>query len=466
MRQQRNRRGCESGGWRRHAALWLSALLLALVLAGCSEDRREQPAKVHLKVLDSNEYGFNMMYGDYVNAAFPNVEVEVVPMGEANSYKLSLKDRIQKMKTLIATEQPDLIMLSDDSMYRALADEGMLGELSAYLTAEPELEKHIHPGVMEQMRNARNGELYGLSTDISAQLLYYNQDLFDNLGVDPPQDGMTWDDLLKLAQRITQASPSADGAIGFLPDFTGPSGLASLIALTEGLGIFPYRASAGLMLADTPSWRHIFKTALEAYQADVFRTKGSDAGSLNQPAASGGDAGQRDWFTEGRAGMVIANYGSYAGVPFKLGAVAPPVDDATRSRSYGFGSSFTMSIRAGSPLAKESWDIVAFMMSDYVAKVRAGLGADYRGSFPSNATYADHAREPFVASIYRQLPSFVPDENGAALSGPAYKEMNDLVRLEMDEALAGRQSFDEMIERMQTQGQQLLERDRRSGEKQ
>ncbi|WP_164779801.1 ABC transporter substrate-binding protein [Paenibacillus kobensis] len=455
MRGRRNRHGSGAGGWRRHAALWLSAFMLTLVLAGCSEDRQKVSAQVHLKVLDSSEQGFYQMYGDYVTAAFPNVEVEVIPSG-MNNYQLSFKDRLQKFKSLILTEQPDLIMLSDNDMYHALADDGLFSELSVHLAAEPELEKHIQPGVLEQMRNARRGGLYGLSADFSAQLLYYNQDLFDSVGVDPPKDGMTWAEMLKLAQRVTQAGTEAEGTIGFLPDFPGPSGLASLIAMTEGLGIFPYRASTGMMLADTPSWRQIFKTALEAYDADVFRTKGAADGEVGQPIASSGGNGQ-DWFAKGLAGMVIAKYGSYGDVPFKLGAVSPPVDEATRMRSFGIGSPFTMSIRAGSPLTQESWDIIAFMMSDYVAKVSAELGVGYNGFFPSNVTYADYSSDPFVASVYRQMPSLVPDEKSFSLSKEAYGEMNELVRREMNEALAGNQTLDELIERMQTKGQKILE---------
>ncbi|GFN29920.1 hypothetical protein PCURB6_01800 [Paenibacillus curdlanolyticus] len=443
-------------GWRRCVVLGLILTLLAFVAAGCTEERKEERAQVQLKVLDYNKQSFYSTYGDYIAAAFPNVNVEVVPTEGMFDVKLPFKERLQQLTTLITTEQPDLIFLSDNDMYHALADEGLLSELSAFLAADPELEQHIHPGVLEHMRNERSGELYGLAADFSVLLLYYNEDLFQQLGVEPPRDDMTWDELLKLAQRVTQASSDADGVIGLLPDFAGPSGLVSLMAMTEGLGLFPYRASTGIMLADTPSWRQMFTTALDAYRMDTFRTKGLAPGQEQPTALAGGNS---NWFRAGCAGMVIAGYGSYDDVTFKLGAVTPPVDAATRQRSFGMGSSLTMSIRAGSPLAKESWNMIAFMMSDYVAKVRAKLGVQYTGTsfFPSNITYADYSNDRFVASVYRQLPSYEPDDKGAALSNEAYNAMNDLFRSEVDEALAGSQTFEEMIERLQTEGKKILE---------
>ena len=159
--------------------------------------------------------------------------------------------------------------------------------------------------------------------------------------------------------------------------------------------------------------------------------------------------------------MVLGSYGAYEDVSFKLGATAPLVDEATRSRSYGVSSGFTMSIRAGSSLSKLSWDIIAFVMGDYAAKVRAGLDKGWNDQrlVPSNMTYMETVRDPFVKSVYEQLPAYLPSDGDLKLSSEAYQEIAGMLNREIADQLTDKQTFDQMIERMQEQGQQILDRE-------
>lgn len=47
------------------------------------------------------------------------------------------------------------------------------------------------------------GKLYGLPNDLAIILLYYNQDAFDRAGVIYPKAGWTWNDLIKIGQKLT-----------------------------------------------------------------------------------------------------------------------------------------------------------------------------------------------------------------------------------------------------------------------
>lgn len=440
--------------------LMISAVLVLAGLTGCTEDKGETAKKQVLKVMDSSEWSFSMEYGDYINAAFPNLEVQVISTSDAMDYALPREERLKRMKELIASEQPDLILLGDDSMYKALADEGLLNDLSVYLSEDNNLEQHIHPGIIEQMKQNRDGALYALTPNLRGQLLYYNEDLFNRLGIGLPQDGMTWTEILQLAQRVTLSSSSEEEkAIGFLPAFPGPSGLANLIGMTDQLGTYPYRVSTGVMTVNMPAWQHVYRTAIEAYKSGTFEM-GLEEDNGEQPIASYGEPGQTDLFTEGRAGMVVGSYRAYQDVPFKLGAVGAPVDEATRTRSFSIYPGFTMSLRAGTSMAQVGWDVIAFIMGDYVAKVRAGFTQDGSSdnAIPSNITYADYAKDPIIKSIYRQMPSNLPSDYGK-LSNSAYSEMADMINKEVSNTMKDKQTFEQMIERMQTQGQQLLDRE-------
>lgn len=49
-----------------------------------------------------------------------------------------------------------------------------------------------------------DGKLYGLPYNRQFNALYYNKDIFDKFGVSYPKDGMTWDETIELAKRVTR----------------------------------------------------------------------------------------------------------------------------------------------------------------------------------------------------------------------------------------------------------------------
>ena len=55
------------------------------------------------------------------------------------------------------------------------------------------------------------GELYALPYAVNLNATYYNKDIFDKFGVPYPQDGMTWEDAIELAKRVTRE----DGGISY-----------------------------------------------------------------------------------------------------------------------------------------------------------------------------------------------------------------------------------------------------------
>jgi multiple sugar transport system substrate-binding protein len=48
------------------------------------------------------------------------------------------------------------------------------------------------------------GEIYGLPYFAQLNALFYNKNIFDKFGVPYPKDGMTWDDAVELAKKVTR----------------------------------------------------------------------------------------------------------------------------------------------------------------------------------------------------------------------------------------------------------------------
>src|ERR1051325_4721750 len=49
-----------------------------------------------------------------------------------------------------------------------------------------------------------DGKLYGLPSDFSTIVMFYNQDLFDKYGVEYPREDWTWSDYLDKARQLTR----------------------------------------------------------------------------------------------------------------------------------------------------------------------------------------------------------------------------------------------------------------------
>jgi multiple sugar transport system substrate-binding protein len=60
------------------------------------------------------------------------------------------------------------------------------------------------PAPIDALKTLSGGKMYGLPVLNNVMVMYYNKDLFDKFGVSYPKDGMTWDDVLVLAQKLTR----------------------------------------------------------------------------------------------------------------------------------------------------------------------------------------------------------------------------------------------------------------------
>lgn len=59
----------------------------------------------------------------------------------------------------------------------------------------------------------RDGVLYGIPKDFDTQALWYNKEVFDNAGVDYPDDTWTWDDWYNAAAEITDEENNVYGVL-------------------------------------------------------------------------------------------------------------------------------------------------------------------------------------------------------------------------------------------------------------
>ncbi|MBD3921611.1 carbohydrate ABC transporter substrate-binding protein [Paenibacillus sp. PR3] len=452
----------------RHGAYRLLVLMLIamLVMVGCSDEQEPVKQPDELKVADWDENNFNILYGDYLNSFYPNTSIQFISTGTASDYQVSTEEQTRRWKQLLEQEQPDLVVIRDNSTYRFLADAGLLTDLSPYMQSSGITDEQIHPGVLELMKQNRDGLPYGMATGFLASMLYYNADLFQEYGIDLPHDGMTWEEVLHLANRFTSASESKDGPIGYYEPYSGPVELANRIGGTEGLSM--YRIGTRRMTIDTSAWKQVLHTILSYYKDGTFRSivpKGkvnADGMEYYDQAATA----SADLFGQGKAAMTTNSYGAFdaSKVSFKLGAVNAPVDSATRLRSNGFNANVKLAVRAGSPKAQAAWNFIQFMTSDYVAKISIQQMTNF--GLPVRLSYAQVTKDDSAADLYKQMPAITPPDDYMAVDLSFYDNLNSMLKREIGDVLADNQTEETMLKRMQKQGQQLLDTAKARGKEQ
>jgi ABC-type glycerol-3-phosphate transport system substrate-binding protein len=62
----------------------------------------------------------------------------------------------------------------------------------------------LEPTAMDQMKLLAGTQVTGLPVSIMTMGLYYNKEIFDKFGIEYPKDGITWDEVIATANKITR----------------------------------------------------------------------------------------------------------------------------------------------------------------------------------------------------------------------------------------------------------------------
>ena len=174
--------------------------MAAAVLAGCGNSEKPESSddktlKVWVAPLDDNtEKNWSELLTDWEEENECKVELTVVPW---NKYEETY------MTALNAGEGPDVGYMYNE-MFPTYIDAGVVEDMSEYVTEEDKKEyKYLENG---QIMGGQYG--WPLVTGIPF-ILYYNQDILDELGEEPPQ---TWEDFERIAKAATKDT-DGDGKI-------------------------------------------------------------------------------------------------------------------------------------------------------------------------------------------------------------------------------------------------------------
>lgn len=298
---------------------------------------------------------------DTIDAEWEGVNLSYEPGGsETASYQNALVTEIE------AGTAPDVFWIPGSDVAR-FASAGLILNLAEYAAVDESYNPDdFYAGPMgfltTQLPGAEGEALWGLPRDVSAFAVYYNQDLFDEAGVEYPQNGWTWDEF-----ELAAAEISALGAetYGF-----------GMNAWWANYGYFVNAAGGSLFNEDyTACGLDNEATVIGlSFARDLFaKGYGVPWGTDTEPPFLAGNVGM---FMNGR----WATPGVVANANFNWNVVSLPIGPSGQATNWLFWGAYVVNTNTEYP--EESWDLITRLTSAEAQGNVANLGAN----IPSRST--------------------------------------------------------------------------------
>ncbi|TVX87162.1 ABC transporter substrate-binding protein [Paenibacillus agilis] len=368
----------------RHGKLLLVLSLVVTMLAACTGGSKSdlpplaEDGTGKIRVMYWGEEEFLLDYGTPFNVMYPDIEFEVVPMAELRRSIEPDDNYTEKLTEFIKDKKLDVVLLNQEE-FKKIANEGMLYSLDALIRDEQYPIDDFHPGTIDILRQMGGNSLYGLSSYFESSVLFYNEDLFKEYGVEPPRPNMSVNEVLELAERFeSKSNQGKDRINGIHSEYMSPGMMLRSFASMAGLQFVDPKAEKIVM--NSEAWKKLF-----IQYAELVKDKKTN---FIEPDKQDGYA---HGFLEGKSAMLIADLWMMDNIrsaqlhnqsnkkkTFTWNIVPVPIDPAKpdESQMVKFGGIFAMLKDATNK--REAWEFIKFSAGPEMAKVN--------GSFSSKLT--------------------------------------------------------------------------------
>ncbi|MBE3582504.1 MAG: sugar ABC transporter substrate-binding protein [Limnochordaceae bacterium] len=288
----------------------------------------------------------------------PDIEVKWIPIVVGVS-----SDFQQKILTMAAAgEPPDVIRIDVENLPQYVRL-GLLDDLGPYLAKDPSYAKSLETSVFPAARAAFNyeGKQWGIPLTVTVSSTYYNADLLDQAGLNPPTDQWTWDDMVAMAKRMTK-DRNGDGK----PDQFG------LQQTTDYVEWLPLMYSYGGEIIDAQH-RIVFNSPANVKAFQMYQSW-----QQKEHISPRDGEGQNVGFDQGNVGFIMmADWVRqvYQHITkFRWDVASIPAGPKDQVAFIGGGA---MGVSAASKHKEAAWEFVKFATSDAVQGImvanRAGI---------------------------------------------------------------------------------------------
>jgi ABC-type glycerol-3-phosphate transport system substrate-binding protein len=202
------------------------------------------------------EEQFEAQFGSYIKQKLPNVTVKFVP-----------KDKNVQLSEMITSGTTKIDIFIDSigqiGLKGSLLDIGLQQDISDLVKKHNVDLNRFEPSTIEAIKVM--GGLYGLPISNSTMVIMYNKDIFDRFGVEYPKDGMTWEELSDLSQKLTRS----DGGVNYV----GYSTSINHYLRMNPLSLVNVDAQSKRASLDNDQWKRLMQeTILNPMKAEGYKT--------------------------------------------------------------------------------------------------------------------------------------------------------------------------------------------------
>lgn len=424
--------------WRKVAAGVMTTVLAASIVAGCAT-KKEAP-KPAGEAAPAEKVTLEW-WGWWSSATrMPTIEKIVKDWNEKNpniqvKYTFVPFDQIlTKYTASVAAGNPPDMVSADLALLPMRAQKKQAMDLSA-LGADA-IKGDYFPGLWSA--GVFNGKVYSLPWMGDSRFLYYNQDMFKDAGLTDADAPKTWDDLMKLADKLDKKDNGKLTRVGFHP-MIGNFGYESWV-LNAGGKFFDE--------SDKPA----VSNDVSVKTLDWIKKWNDRYGRTEWAAFSGAFGnGANHPFVLGKAAMVVETP-TFLGEALKnnpnlhIGRVAVPTPDGKQHPFAAISSGFGIELPTGSKHAKQAFEFAKYWTGD-----AAKVWATEQNDFPANQKVAGTIQTAQFQEVVKQMA------NTSYVKTPMYApSWRDATKVAVDDVMAGKKDSKTALDAAQKAIEQMV----------
>ncbi len=180
--------------------VWLTLLIVGLSLLVCGCGGKKQ-------VTTGKQVEIRLGFPSAASDDYKLMKDQVIPMFEKLHPDIKIKFeympwnqfRTKLLTQLAAGEAPDF-WLCDGVQFMDYASRGAIKDLTEYVNRDFDKDEFF----ALDFPSDPNGRIWGVVRDIQTVVLYYNKELFNEVGLKYPDETWNWDSLLAAAKKLTK----------------------------------------------------------------------------------------------------------------------------------------------------------------------------------------------------------------------------------------------------------------------
>ncbi|MCM3717773.1 ABC transporter substrate-binding protein [Fictibacillus phosphorivorans] len=346
----------------------------------------------------------------------------------------------------IAAGKPADVIINDINQVAHRAQNNQNTNLSKYMEKDPEVKDRFFPELYKA--SLYKGEPYALPFNTDTRMLFYNKDMFKEVGLDPNKPPATWEELEEYGKKLDIKNGKNYDRIGYLPNYK--MGAEVWMINADGKSYWDYKKEKPII--DDPSniealtW---FKDYYDYYGSNV----------INKFQAEFGEE-TADPFISGKLAMTTETTNFFTkirdyGEDINFGIAPLPAKEPGKSQT-SWGGGFVAEIPKGAEHPDEAWEFLKYLTDVQAQEHWAVKGFDNVANIEAskkaaeNPEFSEDGKMVYTASVKNLEETIITP---VPLQAP---DFTNLINPELEKVLLGKQSPKEGLKKAQRAVEQLV----------